>query len=188
MVINSEKMALGTWPKLEQSFKETMTQIDEAMMHLQHLLPFSAASRSQNIILPSGSSLLETGETTEFPIYQLPAEKTTVFVGREELLETIDQHFKQPPSEPRLRIFSLFGLGGVGKTELALAYAREHRTEYEAIFWIRGESPKSLQQSFTSISLDLQLPGAKPDGDAGYNLLLVQRWLRITRKSIRVSY
>lgn len=49
------------------------------------------------------------------------------------------------------KLFVLNGLGGIGKTQLSLAYAREHQRDYSAIFWLDGQSQESLKQSLAKV-------------------------------------
>ena len=49
------------------------------------------------------------------------------------------------------RIFVLHGLGGIGKTQLALAYARKYQHRYTAVFWLNGQTRESLEQSIAGI-------------------------------------
>lgn len=49
-------------------------------------------------------------------------------------------------------IVVLHGLGGIGKTQLAVAYTRRHKTLYSAIFWIDASSDDSIQLSFVEVA------------------------------------
>lgn len=40
---------------------------------------------------------------------------------------------------------ALYGMGGVGKTQLALKYSREYRDLYAGVWWFRAESETTLQ-------------------------------------------
>ena len=46
------------------------------------------------------------------------------------------------------RTVVLHGLGGIGKTQLAAAYAKRHKDSYSAIFWLNIKDEDSLKQSF----------------------------------------
>lgn len=46
----------------------------------------------------------------------------------------------------------LHGLGGIGKTQLAISYAKRHRTDYSAIFWLNAKDEVSLSQSYARIT------------------------------------
>ena len=48
------------------------------------------------------------------------------------------------------KIFVLHGLGGIGKTQLAVGFARLYREKFDSVFWLDGRSEDSLKQSFAS--------------------------------------
>ncbi|KAK3933659.1 hypothetical protein QBC46DRAFT_275340, partial [Diplogelasinospora grovesii] len=45
------------------------------------------------------------------------------------------------------RIFVLYGLGGIGKTQLAADFARRHQAAFSSVFWLDGRSEERLRQS-----------------------------------------
>ena len=55
----------------------------------------------------------------------------------------------------RQMIFVLHGLGGIGKTQLSIAYARKHQNDYTAVFWLNGQSRETLKQSIAGIASQL---------------------------------
>ena len=42
----------------------------------------------------------------------------------------------------------LRGLGGIGKTQLTIAYAKRHKDNYSAVFWLNIKDEDSLKESF----------------------------------------
>jgi hypothetical protein len=50
------------------------------------------------------------------------------------------------------RAVVLHGLGGIGKTQLSVAYAKRHKDSYSAIFWLNIKDEDSLKQSFAKIA------------------------------------
>ena len=50
------------------------------------------------------------------------------------------------------RIAVLHGLGGIGKTQLAVAYAKRYRHNYSAVFWLNIKDIDLLKQSFVKIT------------------------------------
>ena len=47
----------------------------------------------------------------------------------------------------RQKTLVLHGLGGIGKTQLAVEFARQHYLKFSAVFWLDGRSEDSLKQS-----------------------------------------
>ena len=46
----------------------------------------------------------------------------------------------------------LHGLGGIGKTQLAVEYIRRHKEKYTAIFWLNANDEDSLRLSFRNLA------------------------------------
>ena len=46
----------------------------------------------------------------------------------------------------------LHGLGGIGKTQLAVEYTRRHKEKYTAIFWLNANDQDSLKLSFRDVA------------------------------------
>ena len=46
----------------------------------------------------------------------------------------------------------LYGLGGIGKTQLTVAYAKQYKDSYSAVFWLNVKDEDSLKQSFTKVA------------------------------------
>ncbi|KAN0071560.1 HET domain containing protein [Elaphomyces granulatus] len=71
------------------------------------------------------------------------------FVAREEELAEIHGMLRGDGSR---RIVVLHGLGGIGKTQLTVAYAKRHRDNYSAVFWLNIKDEDSLKQSFAKVA------------------------------------
>ena len=46
----------------------------------------------------------------------------------------------------------LYGLGGIGKTQLAARFVREEKEKYSAILWMNGKNQEALEASFVGIA------------------------------------
>jgi tetratricopeptide (TPR) repeat protein len=93
------------------------------------------------------------------------------FVGREAELRWLRQELA------RSRRIVLSGLGGVGKTQLALRYLLRHRSRYRrGTFWLRGEEPAVFDGDLASLAEFLELPQrGQPDQEVV--IAGVVRWL-----------
>jgi hypothetical protein len=71
---------------------------------------------------------------------------------------------------------ALSGLGGIGKTQMALIYAHQHLEEYDHAFWATADSQEALVSGYVTIAGLLKLP----ESDSQDQILAVnavKRWL-----------
>ncbi|KAE8390738.1 hypothetical protein BDV23DRAFT_183253 [Aspergillus alliaceus] len=71
------------------------------------------------------------------------------FIGREDDLNRLWDYL-QPRSPPTRKVAVLHGLGGIGKTQLAIHFARKHKVDFSAIFWLSGKDRSALVSSLSS--------------------------------------
>lgn len=69
----------------------------------------------------------------------------------------------------------IHGIGGVGKTQVALEYTYRYREDYAYIFWVRAETGVELSTSFASFARSL-MPGSTVQ-DQLANVNLVRDWM-----------
>ena len=74
------------------------------------------------------------------------------FVGREQQIKAIRRHMLDR-SRSVLLPEALHGLGGVGKTQLALAYAHQYRDEYTLGWWVPAETESSTLASLARLAV-----------------------------------
>lgn len=76
-------------------------------------------------------------------------------MGRKEELLKIKEAFQGKGSQRKVVL--LHGLGGVGKTQMAIAFMEEHRDNYSAMFWLNSKNEDTLKQSFSDIAKRLYI-------------------------------
>ncbi|KAK2055584.1 hypothetical protein LY76DRAFT_628220 [Colletotrichum caudatum] len=110
--------------------------------------------------------------------FLVPYNQNPDYIGRLEILDTIKATLgygeRQAAQHSRV---SLFGLGGVGKTQVAIAFSYWIRDNYPdvSVFWVHAASPDRFRQAFASIAEEFRIPG-HDDGKANVPML-VRRWL-----------
>ncbi|QXJ22461.1 tetratricopeptide repeat protein [Actinomadura graeca] len=78
------------------------------------------------------------------------------FTGREELLEQL--HERLSLGTTAVLPQALHGMGGVGKSQIAIEYVYRHMADYDVIWWIRSERPGQIQQDLAELAAELDLP------------------------------
>ena len=78
------------------------------------------------------------------------------FTGREDMLALLD---KQLQTGPRAAIlpYVLQGMGGAGKSQIAIEYAYRHTADYDVIWWISAEQPAQVLSAMTGLAQALEL-------------------------------
>lgn len=73
------------------------------------------------------------------------------FGGRADELERICRVCETNKSVGTPSIYALTGIGGIGKTQIALEYAYRYHEHYNAVFWVSAVSQESIKASFFRI-------------------------------------
>jgi hypothetical protein len=126
----------------------------------------------------------QSGRTKErrdpFPlVWHVPYRYTPFFTGREGVFADLFTNFTSTPSAGIVPVQALTGLGGLGKTQTAVAYAFRYRKEYQAVLWIKAETEGDLVASFTTMAKLLELPGVNVKERESV-LEGIERWLSHT--------
>ncbi|NTW54887.1 MAG: tetratricopeptide repeat protein [Chlorobaculum sp.] len=97
------------------------------------------------------------------------------FSGREKVLSVLRESMLHE-RHTALTQQALYGLGGIGKTQLAVEYAYRHSASYEVIWWIRSEEPSTLASDYAALALELNLP-EKEEARQALVVQAVTSWL-----------
>lgn len=90
----------------------------------------------------------------------LPA-RNPFFIGRDGLLEQINQTLHQRSDTVAV---SLQGMGGVGKTQVALEYAYRYGAEYRWVWWVSADDRGLAVRDLVELARRLGLPtGGEPE-------------------------
>ena len=92
------------------------------------------------------------------------------FTGREESLRTLVRallpHQSTRPKGVPISQFTITGMGGVGKTQLAIAFAHRYGRFFHGVHWINAAQPEGIESEIAACgrAMDLQpWPGKLPD-------------------------
>ncbi len=87
------------------------------------------------------------------------------FTGRDDILA----HLRQGVSSTVTAVLphALQGMGGVGKTAVAIEYAHRYRSEYEVVWWIPADQPALVRSSLAALAEPIGLQWATATGIEG---------------------
>ncbi|MGP3922288.1 tetratricopeptide repeat protein [Streptomyces sp. 8N616] len=94
----------------------------------------------------------------EFPapkgVHNLPRPDPHQFVGRSAEMDTLEQALgpKKERAATQVVTQAMSGLGGVGKSTLALHYAHVHRDSYTLVWWINAETSEAITDSLAQLT------------------------------------
>ena len=94
----------------------------------------------------------------------VPYERNRFFVGRDTFIADLHNTFQsntRPALQHHGRI-ALFGLGGIGKTQIALEFVYRSQSSYRRIYWISAATQESLLDGYQKIGKRANIPIA-PD-------------------------
>lgn len=170
---------------MDKHFKQTVQNIDEASKHLDRLK--WGASMQSSTEIPGGLHQLVVqehstqNEQIKLPFENLPGRRNPHFYGRDDVIHEIVDTFQQSAQQPSLGSITLHGLGGIGKSQTALEYAHRHKHRYDAVFWVKSDTPVALNQDLSRIACGLKLEGVQEHEDARNKVMLLD-WLHRTSK------
>jgi TIR domain/NB-ARC domain/Tetratricopeptide repeat len=145
----------------------------------------SAGARPTSVAFPGGPG--SGGRRRRFPglgpeISNLPGRNPN-FSGRGDLLKHLHTSLQARSTAAVVAAGAVHGLGGVGKTQLALEYAHRFASDYDIIWWITAEQTAAAVAALAGLARRLGIP-EMPDQSEMVNRLLDllrgrDRWLLV---------
>lgn len=188
---------VGTRKILDSFQSMTCTRSEGSCQQVDQNIPLSKGSNEASSLVPvqtirlapttlkpqaedfsSKSEAIVGDDINKF--FLLPWSPVSNFVGRTNLLNEL-VNVLNPSTQghaPFQRFVVISGMGGVGKTQLALKVAHALRDSFFGIFWIGASSNQLARASWANIARHF---GLEPDFQVGYNYLatLQKPWLLI---------
>jgi len=154
-----DSQPIATWSDQDQAFVDIVAGLRSVIQNLS--LPRASAPRA---VLPA--------------IWNIPYQRNPFFIGREEILTHV--HTQLQTSQPialSQQPQAISGLGGIGKTQIAVAYAYQFGWEYQAVLWVQAESRETLSSSYAALAALLNLPEQNTQ-EHTIMVQAVKRWLQ----------
>lgn len=168
---------IGSPQSFNVSRWEQGTAFPSAHYIQQLCLLFGKSARELGLLLEEHdeSSRPPTGADSLL-LWNVPYRRNPFFTGRQEVLAQIRDRLKTTQSAALTQTQAISGLGGIGKTQIAVEYAYRHREEYQTVFWVRAASQGALISDFVTLATLLGLP-EQNEQDQNIVVAAVKRWL-----------
>ncbi|KAK6350000.1 hypothetical protein TWF696_006252 [Orbilia brochopaga] len=82
---------------------------------------------------------------------RMPFPRNGAFTGRDQELRAIDKCFTGSASGDAPTVCAVIGVGGMGKTHIALEYAYQQSDRFTAVFWVSASTEEGIRTSFVDI-------------------------------------
>ena len=168
-VLPSDGKPVSQWRSHDEAFANIIKGIRRAIED------WNARASPKPVVSPSaaGTSLVDG---TQVPLWNLPFRRNPFFTGRDSFLTQLHTilHTQQTAfvSQP----VALTGLGGIGKTQIALEYAYRYSDEYQYILWVRANTHETLTTDFVTLAHLFNLPEQDVQ-DQTRTVEAVRQWL-----------
>jgi len=151
--------------RLGELFGKSVQELD--------LVPDSSQERSDDESTFPGTPDSRTS-SPPLPIWNVPYRRNLFFTGREDVLAHLYTVLRSSKAAALTQAIS--GLGGIGKTQIAVEYAYRSRDHYQAIFWVNASTRDALSADFVILAVLLSLP-EQHEQDQDIVVRAVKRWL-----------
>lgn len=113
--------------------------------------------------------------------FAVPHRRNPFFAGRAAELEQLSRSRRQGDA----RAHVICGLGGIGKTGLAVEYAYREASNYDAVLWVVADSPENLTSNLAALTTTLELP-ERSETEDGKRVAAVRTYLVTHRRWLLV--
>src|SRR2546421_6685086 len=112
----------------------------------------------------------------QMPLWTLPYRRNPFFTGREEVLTRIHAFLQAQQTIFVSQPAAISGLGGIGKTQIAIEYAYRYSQEYQFVLWMQADTHDTLTSDFVALAHRLNLP-QRDAQDLTLTVENVKEWL-----------
>jgi hypothetical protein len=163
---------------------DTRDPVDMFNVSGQHARDALLAQLDLRDAVPVGDAALGSGPRPRFPfeparVWRAPS-RNGAFTGRDAILEELRERLNASTAVTGPAV--LQGIGGVGKTQIAMEYLHRFAADYDIVWWISADQPSLVPAALADLADALELPVA---GSVEDQVAAVLEALRLGKPSPR---
>jgi hypothetical protein len=175
--------------RIQEEMKEKFNKMASGLIadsFLRKMLDWMKEKKGRFLSHKEGKDFFDTAkrtldELTRPPAGHLPEQwqvppQNNNFVGRKKLLKQVADHFNQR-DKPKVVLTACHGLGGIGKTQVALEFVWQHYKIYKGVVWFNAESKQRLQEDYIHLGKELRILREEERISAEEQAHCVKHWL-----------
>ncbi|KAF6219379.1 hypothetical protein HO133_005205 [Letharia lupina] len=163
---NASKLERG-WKAIksarkEKEVKEIVQTLDRFALHLNPYNLRGLVGLEDMQLLTSAMASTSVEQPAAKPpktYFMVPVQVSNEFTGRQEVMASLEESLCLDDQYSRL---ALIGLGGMGKTKIALQYAQRFKSHLEvSVFWVYAGTVERFKNAYRQIARKLGIPGSE---------------------------
>ncbi|KAK4235372.1 hypothetical protein C8A03DRAFT_36778 [Achaetomium macrosporum] len=184
------------WRDFRNDFSHTISRVKRMSSTIESEANIARMQKEEGryreVLQLLSSMKVEKAESIEKIRYNnIPFPANTKFSGRDGILKAVQKALDTETASSSLKSVTLFGMGGVGKTQIAVQYAYQNIERFDVVLWVAADNAITIGQSFRSIAEGIKLPGTDDqngDTDAAAAIWKVKNWLTTTETRYLVIF
>ena len=187
---NNPSIALGqkAWSSFNKEFPRLIAKVRDCSRVVHQTANMIRLSRqthsaetSNAMSAPQDFAPTKT-KRINIPCHMIPYGLNTRFFGRSVENDFLNSVLDPGDSNKRLKVVSIYGTAGIGKTQLALHYANTSFDLFDVIIWIPCETQAQFTQALTKFAFMLGISKADNAEDGYQSIQKLKNWLNVSGK------
>ncbi|KAK4452538.1 hypothetical protein QBC34DRAFT_455296, partial [Podospora aff. communis PSN243] len=169
------------WSKFNSEYAHVINNVRRLLQEVDEMASDTRLLKHVSAQTAAASDALDGFGTRDdpdakLPCYLVPYGPNPRFFGRSSELDTLREYLDRTSTSTQLKAIGIHGLGGVGKSQLALQYANLSMDRYSLTAWIPSDSCIKVVQGVSELADKLGLLGSGAEDDLR-TIQRVRDWL-----------
>lgn len=173
--IRTTRVNVGRWENRQTFpgpyYRQKLAELYGKSLQELDLIPEGAEEHDEASV-----PLTENNSPISLPIWNVPYLRNPFFTGRDSIVSYLFSVLRDRNTAALTQAQAISGLGGIGKTQIAIEYAYRYRDQYQAIFWVNASTREVLRADYVTMATLLDLP-EQHEQDQDITIRAVKRWL-----------